>query len=346
MSNQILKQGLGLDVSKDKVAACFSQQEPDKPFRILSNKSFATNAAGLKQLHLWSERQRQPPLELHVSMEATGVYYEHLAYFLLSRKYRVSVLLPNRTAAYAKSLAYKSKDDKVDAQKLAQLALERLLPAWEPPSEAMLKIKRLCRERSQLKDEKTVFSNRLHARKHSHDPEKSGIRRTEQSLKFLKKQIKGAEKDIKSAVSADPDIQRRIGRVCTIVGVGPLTAAIVVSEANGFALFSSKGQLVSYAGYDVVKDESGTSKSSPEKISKKGNSQIRKALYFPALAAVKHDPAMKKLYERVFERTKIKMKAYVAVQRKLLVLIYALYKSGKDYDPNFKPVKKQGAAGQ
>ena len=330
MSTQVLKQGLGLDVSKDSVAACFSQQESGKPFRILSNKTFSSSASGLEQLHLWAERQRYAPVELHVSMEATGVYYEELAYFLRSKNYRVSVMLPNKTAAYAKSLDYKSKDDKVDAQKLAQLALERLLPSWEPPSEAMLKIKRLCREREELVDEKTSVSNRLHARQHSHKPEKSSIQRAKSALKFLKKQIQGAEKAIKVAIAADADIKRRIDNTCTIAGVGLLTAAIVVSEANGFALFKNKAQLVSYAGYDVVKDQSGTSRNSPGVISKKGNSHIRKALYFPALVSVKHIPGMKKLYDGVFDRTKIKMKGYVAVQRKLLVLIYSLYKNGQD----------------
>jgi transposase len=333
MSQQVLKQGLGLDVSKDSIAACFSQQEPGRPFRILANKSFASSAPGLEKLHLWAERQRCPPAELHVSMEATGVYYEELAYFLHSRKYRVSVMLPNRTAAYSKSLEHKSKDDRIDAQKLAQLSLERLLPAWEPPGEAMLKIKRLCRERAELLAEKTSVSNRLHARNHAHKPEKSSIQRGKKSLKFLGKQVRETEKAIRDAIAADADIKRRIGHVCTIAGVGPLTAAIVVSEANGFALFRNKAQLVSYAGYDVVKDTSGTSLRNPERISKRGNAHIRKALYFPALVAVKRNPEMKKLYGGVFDRTKVKMKGYVAVQRKLLVLIYTLYTKGQDFDP-------------
>lgn len=336
---QVLKQSIGLDVSKDTVAACFSQQEIGKPFRILSSRTFTTNAAGFKQLHEWIARQHQKPTALHLLMEATGVYYEELAYFLHSKDYRVCVILPNKTWAYAKSLDYKSKNDKVDAKKLAQMSLERELPQWIPPSDNMLTIKRLCRERAELVDEKIAFSNRLHAKKHAHAPLKSSLKRAQGAIKFLEKQIKEIEQAIEAAVSVDPQIKQKMDKVCSIKGVAIITAATVVSEANGFALFKNKAQLVSYAGYDVVENQSGSSLESPTKISKKGNHRIRKALYFSALSAAKHIPELKLLYDRVFDRTKIKMKAYVAIQRKLLVLIYTLYKNNTEFQDGFLAVK-------
>jgi transposase len=145
---QVLKQSIGLDVSKDTVAACFSQSEIGNPFRILSSRTFSISEAGFKQLNEWIMRQKDPTADLHLLMEATGVYYEDLAYFLQGKSYRVSVLLPNKTSAYAKSLDYKTKTDKIDAKKLAQMSLERELMQWTPPNEDMLKIKRLCRGRA------------------------------------------------------------------------------------------------------------------------------------------------------------------------------------------------------
>lgn len=341
MGKQILKQSIGLDVSKDTVAACFSQQEMGKPFLILSSRTFTINAVGFKQLHEWIVRQHQKGVALHLLMEATGVYYEELAYFLHGKKYRVCVILPNKSSSYAKSLNYKTKTDKVDAKKLAQMSLERELPQWTPPHDNMLQIKRLCRERAELLDEKITFSNRLHAKKHSHAPLKSSLKRADTALNFLDKQIKDIEHAITEAVNADEDIKQRMEKVCSIKGVAIITAATVVSEANGFTLFKNKAQLVSYAGYDVVENQSGTSVESPTKISKKGNHRIRKALYFSALVAVKHVPELKLLYDRVFGTTKIKMKAYVAVQRKLLVLIYTLYKNNTEFQDNFKADKSE-----
>lgn len=341
MAKQILKQSVGFDVSKDSVAACFSQQEVGRPFHILSSKTFTISTTGFLQLDVWMNQQRQVVVPLHLMMEATGVYYEELAYFLHEKGYRVSVLLPNKTSAYAKSLEYKSKNDKIDAKKLAQMSLERELPKWEPPSNNMLTIKRLCRERSELLDEKLVVENRLHAKRHSHAPEKSSLNRAKSSLDFLKEQIKETEKAIQTAIAADPDIQARMKTVCQMKGLGILTVATVVSEANGFTLFKNKAQLVSYAGYDVVENTSGTSIKGATKISKKGNHRIRKALYFPAFVAIKYNPEIKNLYNKVFDKTKLKMKGAVAVQRKLLVLIYTLYKNNQAYKPEYQSPKNQ-----
>ena len=70
------------------------------------------------------------------------------------------------------------------------------------------------------------------------------------------------------------------------------------------------------------------------KISKQGNSKIRRILFLPAFNAVRFgEPACEALFERVFEKTQIKMKAYVAVQKKLLTLCFAIWKNGAKYDP-------------
>lgn len=99
-------------------------------------------------------------------------------------------------------------------------------------------------------------------------------------------------------------------------------------------MFNSVAQLVSYAGYDVVENQSGK-RVGRSRISKKRNAHIRRALHMPALNVKRwHKPTFLALWERVYQRRKIKMVAYVAVQRKLLVLIYTLWKNGQIYDPH------------
>ncbi len=337
MVRQVLKQSIGLDVSKDSFSACFSQREIKKEFRILSSRKFACTTKGFREFEKWFTHLRREGVPLYFLMEATGIYYEELAYFLFNQGEKVSILLPNKTSAYAKSLDYKSKTDEIDAKKLAQMSLERDLPLWAPPSDKMLKIKRLCRERDEILQEKTAVSNRLHAKDHSHQPEKESLKRAEKLLKFLEMQVKQIEKDIQSTIENDPEIKQKIELVCSIPGIAIISAATIISETNGFALFKNKAQLVSYAGYDVVEVSSGTSVKKIPRISKKGNKHIRKILYFPALTATLHDAKMKNLYLRIFDKTKIKMKAYVAVQRKLLVLVYTLYKKNEVFNPDFKP---------
>ena len=100
-------------------------------------------------------------------------------------------------------------------------------------------------------------------------------------------------------------------------------------------LITSQSQLTSYAGYDVVENQSG-SRAGKTRISKRGNSHIRHALHFPSLNVVRYElDVFSNLYERVYEATKIKMKGYVAVQRKLLCTVYALWKKNEAFDPKY-----------
>jgi transposase len=135
-----------------------------------------------------------------------------------------------------------------------------------------------------------------------------------------------------------------VKRLCTLPGVGILTAATIMGETNGFELIRNKRQLTSYAGLDVREKQSGTSIRSKPTISKKGNSYLRKSLHLPALAAIRVDERFKGVFSRLVAKHGIKMKAAVAVQRKLLELVYILFKNETEYDKNFlsKSLSEEG----
>ena len=120
-----------------------------------------------------------------------------------------------------------------------------------------------------------------------------------------------------------------------------MTAVKIIGETNGFNLIRNKKQLVAFAGYDVVTKDSGSSVKGKPHISGKGNNHIRKALHFPALTSVKFDKNNQDLYKRIETKSGIKMKGYTAVQRKLLVLIYILWKNDEAFDPNYKEKKSK-----
>ncbi len=97
-----------------------------------------------------------------------------------------------------------------------------------------------------------------------------------------------------------------------------------MAETDGFRKCTSIRKLVSYAGLDVAENQSGD-KSGVARISKKGNAHIRAALYMPALCACR---------QRLNKRQKSKKQGVIAVMRKLLVLIYTLWKNSQEYDPD------------
>ena len=126
-SAMLLKHCVGIDVSKDSLEVCFASIDREQTVGVKATKTFGNRPGGWKALDSWIKRLRTPDLPLWIVMEATGVYYEGLAYFLQGRAYLVAVVLPNKTKSYLQSLNLKSKTDALEARALAQMGLERKL---------------------------------------------------------------------------------------------------------------------------------------------------------------------------------------------------------------------------
>lgn len=139
---------------------------------------------------------------------------------------------------------------------------------------------------------------------------------------------------IEETVMGDALLKDKYEKITRIKGLALLSFAVVVAETNGFELFNSRSQLTSYAGYDVVENQSG-GKRGKTRMSKKGNTHIRRILHMPAFNVVKYEPSFNVFFNRVLDNTNMKMKAYVAVQRRLLTLMYTLWKSNAAFDPNY-----------
>lgn len=332
----ILKQNIGIDISMENFDATFVSLTNEQEIIIKGEKKFANSLKGFKAFYKWTEARKDKDIPISFTMEATGVYYEELAYFLKEQKEVVHVVLPIKAKKFIESLDGNSKTDKIDAKKLGQMGCERKLRTWELLSPNLRKLKMLTRERDSLIQEGTVIKNQLHAIKHSSMFLKDSVKRYDKRIEFLKKQIKQIEKEINLLIDQDDELKNKIQKITTIPGVGIITAVIIISDTNGFASIKSIKQLSIYAGLDVKLSQSGKWKGKP-KISKKGNSHIRKALYFPAFSIVRYSKCYNMFYKRIEDKNnKSKcMIAYVAVQRKILGLIYTIWKNDTIYDSNY-----------
>jgi transposase len=332
MKQSILKQCVGIDISKDDFSVCFCVLTSELTLRIKGSRSFKNDATGFSKFHDWFTSKQEIDYPLFLTMEATGVYYESLAYYLDGLDLFVQVVLPNQAKKFGQSLGVKSKTDKIDARILAQMGLERPLPRWKPLSAHFRELKGLTRERDAIITERTVAKNQLHAYCYQGIPAENSIERCHAHIEFLNQQIQSIEKEIKDIVGKDAPLKQRMEYVLSIKGVGYWSAITVISETNGFASIQSIKQLVSYAGLDVRLSESGKWKGK-SKISKRGNKHIRKSLYFPALSKIAHDPATNRYYERIKSNKGVSMIAAVAVQRKLLGLMYTLWNKQQMFSP-------------
>ena len=338
---EIIKQCVGIDCAKDELVCSFSVMKSDMEVISVSNKNFTNDKNGFAKLLLWAAKLRNPDLPVYYVVEATGVYHESISLFLYLKEQTICVLLPNKIKKFSGTLKVKTVTDKVSAQVIANFGLEKKLDPWQPPSEKYNTLRQLTREREQLIAEKTMIKNKIHAETHGAWVNKDSMRRMKKRLLLLEKQCAEIEDEIKHIVKSDEILQQKINNICSIPGVSIITAATVVAETQGFNLIKNKKQLVSYAGLDVVEKQSGISVHGKPKISKKGNKYLRKSLHMPAFSAIRYQPNAKNLYTRLISKHGIKMKACVAVQRKLLELIYTIWNTGQVYDSNYQHQSKK-----
>ncbi len=327
---------VGIDISMDDFHACIKVRTEFGKVTIKGTRTFKNTYVGFKEFLRWVMDRKKEDCALSFVMEATGVYYEDLAYFLYSSKQRVSVVLANKIKSYAKSLNIKTKTDKVDSKVIAGFGIERKLDEWKPMSPVYKELRDHCRELLSIKKEMNRARNQLHAMTRSHNKSKSIIKLKTNQIKFYEGSIKNIEKELHKIVDKDPKLKEKLRKAQTIIGIGFETSVILASETNGFALFKNIRQLVSYAGLDVEFKESGKFKGKT-RITKKGNSRIRQALFMPAMSATLYNESIKALHERICERNPdIKRKGVVAGMRKLLIYTYVIWKKDTEYDNNYK----------
>jgi transposase len=274
-------------------------------------------------------------------MEATGVYHERLAYFLDKEGEDVSIVLPNKISNYFRTLEVKTITDKTSSEAITRFGLERKLDNWPPPKPLYKKLRQLSRERDQTVQERTMVKNQLHAEKAEAEPNKSTIVRINKKIALLNKQEMEIKAEMAALVKKDEEVSKSVKLICSISGIGALTATTVLAETNGFDLIRNKRQLTSYAGLDVREKQSGTSVKGKPQISKRGNKYLRKAMHLPALAAIRSDQRYKAVFARLVSKHGIKMKAAVSIQRKLLEMIYTVFKTKVPYDKNYLQAEKE-----
>ena len=335
---EVLKQNVGIDVAKDSFVATFTILLKDLIVKNKGTKEFKNNSNGFENLYQWCKKLQEDNLEVNYTMEATGVYYESLAYYLYEKDVTVHVLLPNKAKKFAESLNVKSKTDKIDSKVLGQMGVERNLEKWVLSSKIYRHLRSLHREKQQIVKERTAIKNQLHAEEYSGDTVKTIIRRMKNRIKYLNKQIESIEKELEDLVSKDDYISERVKKIIKTPGLGFRTVIAVIAETNGFANITSIKQLSSYAGYDVRIRESGKWKGK-SKISKKGNSHIRKIMYMPSLSSIQYAETYKTFYKRLNEKKQNGLISGTAVQRKLLGLIYTLWENNTEYIENYEMKK-------
>ena len=343
---KVIKQVVGIDVAQKELVVQLGRMYDDLTPQLYASRTFANTVSGYGTLVKWVNKFMDVDVPVRYIMEATGVYHESLAYFLDENGHELSVVLPNKISNYVRTLEKKTITDQTAAEAIAQFGLERKLTCWKRPKRIYKNLRQLTRERNQLIEMRTICKNQLHAEEAEAEPHQGSLDRFKKRIHLLDKQVNEVQTEIKDIIKPDPEVSQTVALLCSISGVGLLTAATVLGETNGFDLIRNKRQLASYAGLDVMEKQSGTSVKGKPRISKKGNKYLRKAMHLPALSAIRHDQRYKNTFVRLVAKHGIKMKAAVAVQRKLLEMIFTVYKKKEKYDREYFTNTDQEATGK
>jgi transposase len=315
---------LGIDISKLKFDACLAR-DGGKP----RHKVFPNTPAGFSQLSAWLSKHRVE--RAHACLEATGAYGEPLADYLHGAGHTVSVVNPAVIKAYARSRLSRVKTDKADATLIAQFCAERRPPAWSPLPPEVRELQALARRLDSLVEMRQMEANRLEVA--ATDAVKESLAG---HLAYLHEEVTRTEGLIRSHIDSHPGLRGQRDLLLSIPGIGETTAAKLLAEIMDVKLYESARQLAAFAGLAPRLHESGSSVRKRARLSKAGAPRLRKALYFPAISAIRYNPYVKELSERLRARGKCMMQIIGAAMRKLLHLAYGVLKSGRPFDPGLK----------
>ena len=313
---------LGIDIAKVKFNVCLLHLNGK-----LKHKVFSNTAAGFEQLSSWLLRQGSE--QVHACLEATGTYGEALSLYLHERGHTVSVINPAAIKAFAASRLSRTKTDRVDAELIARFCLAQEPPAWKPPAAELRELQALVRRLESLIEMRVAEENRL-----SSGLTVAVVRSSvEEMLAHLKHQITRTEKLIRKHIDQHPGLKQQSELLNSIPGIADTTAALLLAEVPHIKQYRSARQLAAFAGLVPRERQSGSSVKGRVRLSKIGNARLRKALYFPAITALRCSPFFQDWAAALRQRGKSKMSVIGAVMRKLMHIAYGVLKSGRPFDP-------------
>jgi len=315
---------LGIDIAKVKFNVCLINQS-DK----LRHKVFLNTATGFEQLQQWLSKQGVQ--RVHACLEATGTYGEALALFLHQTGHTVSVINPAAVKAFAQSRLSRTKTDRVDAELIARFTQAQEPSAWTPLPPEVRELQALVRRLESLIEMRVAEENRLS----SGITVKAVRESVQEHLAYLNEQIKRTEELIRQHINDHPGLKRQSQLLDSIPGIAETTAALLLSEITNIKQYRSARQVAAYAGLVPRERQSGSSLRGRARLSKIGNARLRRALYFPAITALRCSPFFQTWAAGLQERGKCKMTVICAVMRKLVHLVYGVLKTDKPFDPEW-----------
>jgi transposase len=318
---------LGIDVSKAKLD-CTLLLDVDT-LRCRS-KSVPNTLAGVSTLLQWVERHSGCTLEqVRAGLEPTGVYHEAAALALYEAGVRVFVINPAQVRDFAKGHAVRTKTDAKDSLMLALCAAQVKLTPWQPAPAEIRELRALMSRLEAVEGELRAELNRQEKAQIAADPQLVQ-RSIADAISFWEAERERLQRAIDEHIDGHPELKNEQARLLSIPAVGQKTANRMLCMLHT-GQFRSASQLAAYLGLVPVEYQSGSSIRGRPRLSKAGSARVRAALYMAAVTAIRHNPDVRALYQRLLSRGKAKMSALCAAMRKLVHICFGVFKNAQPY---------------
>ena len=323
---EVLKLCCGIDVSHTKLDVCYQNNLGEMFYLQVGN-----NNQGFAKIMEYTGTG------YHFVMEATGVYYIRLAFYLHSRGCALSVVNAMSIRRYIQMHLERNKTDKKDAGWICRYAVEQRPPYWQMPDSAYFESKQLYNTIREYTEQIKRFNNQLHSLRLLPVPSKDTIKSLEKVIASMEKEIRQLEQKLQVLLERwQPE---QLKNVSSVKGIGKRAAAMLIVFTQGFKHTQSHRQLISFAGLAPTQYSSGSSIQGKPRIYKRGGKNLRDVLYMCSMNAMKTNTACKALYDRLRANGKTGKQALVAVMNKLLKQVFAVVKNNTLYQPNYCSAK-------
>ena len=299
----------GIDVSKNWVDVALAESEAG-----LDRASPAKAAKWLKRRGVCL-----------VALEATGGYELPMLHALAREKIPVARLNPRRVRQFAGALGKEAKTDRTDARVLAQYARMVQPEPLTLPARELMHLRALCARRRELIAMRTQERNRRHQ---ATDPWIQAS--IETMLDRLAQLIHEIEQAVRDFFAAQPELGALRRRLCTMPGIGPVTAASLIAWMPELGA-ATRGEIAALAGLAPFARQTGVWQG--KAFCSGGRTPVREVLYMAALSAVRGGNPLGTRYRMLREKGKAHKVAMVAVMRKMLVILNAMVQKQTDFVP-------------
>jgi transposase len=304
---------IGIDVAKDRLDV-----------HIRPNGESFTLARDGDALAALVERLRGLAPVL-VVLEATGGYETVVASTIAAAGLLLAVVNPRQIRDFARATGKLAKTDRIDAAAIAHFADAVRPPARPIPSREAQTLGELVARRRQVIDMIVAEGNR---RRMARQPRV--IRAIERHLAVLQAELSELEGDIDGTIRKTPAWQADADLLTSVPGVGKATLRTLIAELPELGHLNRR-KIAALVGVAPINRDSGTLRG--RRTIAGGRPAVRAALYMAALVASRANPVIAAYYAKLRAAGKTGKQALVACMRKLLVILNAILRDRKPWQP-------------